>query len=150
MSKWFEGSRIIDCNIEQVKSSFENLGNHFLGIVKLMPGLTSVELIDQGQDIVIIKTNEGLMKRNKISVTIDTDSVKIKFDEEYQAGSMSSVKSHYLHEFNKSDGGVDHRTVISEVDASGVLGFFYRTFGRSSTGNAVLDSYQTFFESKYK
>ena len=146
MSKWFEGSIEIDCSIQQVTASFENLGDHYVGIVSLMPGLTSVELVDQGQDYVKIKTNEGLMVRNIISKTIETDRVIVEFDEEYQAGSIGTVKSHYLEEFKRSDNGIAFRSVISAVEAPGILGFFYRTFGKSSTGNAVLNSNKTYFE----
>lgn len=150
MSIWFEGSREIGCNIQEVKTSFENLGEHYLSIVSLMPGLTSVELVDQGQDLVKIKTNEGLMMRKNISQAIDVDRVIVEFDEEYQTGSIGTVKSHYFEEFNRSDTGVVYRSVISAVEAPGILGFFYRTFGKSSTGNAVLNSYKTHFENLKK
>ncbi len=146
MSIWFEGSIEIGCSLQQVKTSFENLGDHFVGTVSLMPGLASVELVEQGQDYVIIKTNEGLMKRNNISKTIDTDRLIVEFDEEYQAGSMGTVKTHYQNEFRTRDPGIEHRTVLSGVEAPGLLGFFYRTFGKSNTGNAVLKSYQAYFE----
>ena len=102
--------------------------------------------MDQGQNFVKIKTNEGLMMRTNISKAIETDSVIVEFDEEYQAGSIGTVKTHYYHEFKSSDPGVEHRTVLSSVEASGILGFFYRSFGKSSTGNAVLNSYKTYFE----
>ena len=54
-----------------------------------MPGLTSVELVEQGNDFVIIRTNEGLMKRTNITVQAGVESVLVEFDEEYQAGSKS-------------------------------------------------------------
>ncbi len=92
----------------------------------------------------IIKTNEGLMKRTNISKRIEAESVVVEFDEEYQAGSMITTKSHFLDEFTTSDTGVKHRTVMSGVEAPGLLGFFYRNFGKSNTGNAFLKSYKTY------
>lgn len=146
MSIWFEGSNEIECNIQQVKQAFENYGEHYVGVVSLMPGLTSVELVEQGHDFVIIKTNEGLMKRTNISKRIEAESVVVEFDEEYQAGRMVTAKSHYLDEFTTSDTGVKHRTIMSGVEAPGFLGFFYRNFGKSNIGKAVLKSYKTYFE----
>lgn len=146
MSLWFEGYSDIECNIQQVKRAFENHGEHYVGVISLIPGLTSVELIEQGSDFVTIKTNEGLMKRTNIFKHIETDSVVVEFDEEYQAGSMLTVKTHYLDEFRTSGTGVRHHAVLSDIKASGFLGFFYRIFGKSSTGKASLKSYKTFFE----
>lgn len=146
MSKWFEGTIEIECSIDQLITSFEDLGEHYLAIVNLMPGLTSVELVDQGQDFVIIRTNEGLMKRNNISKVVEADRLLVEFDEEYQAGSMGPVKTHYHHEFKTKGSGVEQRTVLSIVEAPGLMGFFYRTFAKSSIGNAVLNSYKTCFE----
>ena len=49
MSVWFEGSSEIECNIQQVKHALENYGEHYVGVISLMPGLTSVELVEQGE-----------------------------------------------------------------------------------------------------
>jgi carbon monoxide dehydrogenase subunit G len=83
MSVWFEGSNEIECNIQQVKQALENHGELYVGVISLMPGLTSVELVEQGSDFVTIKTNEGLMKRTNISKRIEAESVVVEFDEEY-------------------------------------------------------------------
>ena len=125
MSVWFEGSNEIECNIQQVKHALENHGEYFLGIISLMPGMRSVELVEQGSDFVIIRTNQGLMKRTKISKLMETERVVVEFDEEYQAGSKITTKSHFLDEFTTSDTGVIHHTVMSGVEAPGLLGFFY-------------------------
>ena len=146
MSVWFEGYSEIECNIQQVKQALENHGEFYVGVISLMPGLTSVELVEQGSDFVTIKTNEGLMKRTNITKSIEADSVVVESDEEYQAGSKVTTQSHFLDEFTTSDAGVTHRTVISGVEAPGLLGFFYRKFGSSNTGNAFLKSYKTYFE----
>jgi hypothetical protein len=45
---------------------------------------------------------------------------------------------------------VKHHITISNVKAAGFMGFLYRNFGKSSIGNALLNSYKTFFEDKYK
>ena len=146
MSIWFEGDSEIECNIQQVKQALENLGEHYVGVISLMPGLASVELVEQGSDFVTIKTNEGLMKRTNISKRIEAESVVVEFDEEYQAGSKVTTNSHFLDEFTTSDTGVKHRTVMSGVEAPGLLGFFYRKFGSSNIGNAFLTSYKAYFE----
>ncbi len=148
MTVWFEGLTEIDCDIQQVKDALENPGEHYVGVVSLMPGLTSVELVEQGSDFVTIKTNEGLMKRTNISKRIEAESVVVEFDEEYQAGSMVTTTSHFLDEFTTSGAGVRHHIVISGLEAPGLMGFFYRNFGKSSTGNAFLQSYKTYFEKK--
>ncbi len=146
MSVWFEGYNDIECNIQEVKNSLENFGEHYAGVITLMPGLTSVELVEQGSDFVTIKTNEGVMKRTNISKHIEAESVVVEFDEEYQAGRMITTKSHFLDEFTTSDTGVKHRTVMSGLEAPGLLGFFYRNFGGSNMGSAFLKAYKTFFE----
>ncbi|MBZ0263580.1 hypothetical protein K8I28_02835 [bacterium] len=146
MSVWFEGSNEIDCNIQKVKLALENLGEHFTDVVSLMPGMKQVELVEDGKDFVTIKTNEGLMKRTNISRRIEEKSVAVEFDEEYRAGRMVSTHSHFIHEFNASSNGVSHGMVISNVAASGFLGFLYRKLGKSNMGKAFLKSYKTYFE----
>ena len=146
MSVWFEGSNEIECNIQQVKHALENHGEHYAEVISLMPGLTSVELVEHGHDYVTIKTNEGLMKRTNIAKRIKAERVVVEFDEEYQARPKITVKSHFSDEITVSDAGVKYRTVISGVEALGFLGFFYRKFGKSKTGNAILRSYKTYFE----
>jgi hypothetical protein len=145
MSVWFEGSGEIECNIQQVKHALEDYGKHYVGVISLMPSLTSVELVEQGSDFVIIRTNEGVMNRSNIAKRIEAESLVVEFDEEYQAGPMITTGAHIMDEFTTSGTGVIHRTVISDVHTRGLLGFFYRLFGRSSTGNAFLKSYKTYF-----
>lgn len=146
MSVWFEGENEIRCSIQQVADAIANHGEHYVGVISLMPGLTSVELVDQGTDFVTIKTNEGLMKRTNISKLIEPERVVVELDEEYQAGSKVTTQSHFFDEFTTSGTGVKHRTAISGVEASGFMGFFYRRFGSSNIGNAFLQSYKTYFE----
>ena len=86
------------------------------------------------------------MKRTNISKRIEADSIVVEFDETYEAGSKITTTSHFLDEFTTSDVGIRHRTVMSGVEAPGLLGFFYRNFGKSNTGNAFLKSYKTYFE----
>jgi len=144
---WFEGSNDINCNIQELQRSFEKIGELNTNVVSLMPGLTSVELVEEGSDFVIIKTNEGEMKRTNITKKVEATRLVLEFDEEYKAGKMVTAKSHFVHEFVTSSTGVNHRMVISAVKAPGVLGFFYRNFGSSSIGNAVLKSFKKYFES---
>jgi hypothetical protein len=107
-----------------VKRAFESLGEHYVGINRLMPGLTSVELVEQGSDFVAIETNEGPMRRTNIAKLVEAESVVVEFEGEYQAGSKVTTKSHFLDEFTTSDTGVKHRTVIGSVEVLGLLGFF--------------------------
>lgn len=149
MSIWFEGSNEIKRSIERVTNSFEDLGEHYVGVVSLFPGVVTVELIEQGRDFVLIRTNEGPMKRTSIVKTVEAGRVSVEFDEEYQAGRRVTVKSHYKHEFVDAGEGVTHRLTISDVSATGIMGFFYRIFGKRSTGNATLKSYKSYLEAEH-
>ncbi len=102
--------------------------------------------METGGDFVTIKTNEGLMKRTNITKRIEAERVVVEFDEECQAGSKVTTKSHFFDEFTTSDTGVKYHTVLSGIEAPGLLGFFYRNFGSSNTGNAFLTSYKAYFE----
>jgi carbon monoxide dehydrogenase subunit G len=150
MAVWFEGDTDIDCTIEQVARALENPGELFSGVTSLMPGLTSVELVEQGGHSLTIKTNEGLMKRTNISKRIDAESVVVEFDEEYAAGSKVTATSHFSDEFTTTDSGVKYRLVMSDVEAPGLLGFFYQRFGSSKTGNAFLTAYKAHLEKQPK
>ncbi len=138
MTARYEGDIEIDCSIEDVKRSVADLGTHYVGVVSRMPGLSSVELVDQSADSVTITTNEGTMRRTNIVTTIDADRVVIELDEEYEAGSKVTATSHFRDEFAARESGVTLRMVVSDVRASGLLGFLYRTFGVSRTGPAFL------------
>jgi hypothetical protein len=143
---WFEGESEVDCNLQRVQRAFDSYGEHYLGVISLMPGLTSVELVEKGRDAVTIRTNEGLMKRTNISKRIETEGVVVEFDEVYDAGSRVTVTSHFSEEFTTSDTGVTYRIVISDVEAPGVLGFFYRKFGSSKMGTAFMAASKIYFE----
>jgi hypothetical protein len=143
---WFEGSLEIDCDIGQVRRALESPGELYVGVDSLMPGLTSVELVEQGNDSVTISTNEGLMKRTNISKHVEADRVVVDFDESYEAGSKVTTKSHFSEEFTTGNTAVTYRLVMSDVEAPGFLGFFYQRFGSSKTGNAFLTAYKAHFE----
>ena len=113
MSVWFEGSNKIECTIQQVKNTFKNQGEHYVGVIRPMPGLTSVELVEQGSDFVTIRTNEGLMKCTSIYKRVEAESFIMEFDEEYQAGTKVTTNSHFLDEFTTNDSAVKHRTAIT-------------------------------------
>jgi len=72
------------------------LDEYYLGVIKLMPGMTSVELVEQESDSVIIRTNEGLMKRTNISKDIEAENIVVECDEEYQAGSKNNILCFYF------------------------------------------------------
>ncbi len=117
MTIWFEGDNEIDCSLRLVEREVDDLGALYQGIVALMPGLTNVELVDQGDDHVTIKTNEGLMRR-----------------------------SHFQDDFTATATGVRHHLAMSDVEAPGFLGFFYRRFGSAKTGTAFLSAYKQHLE----
>jgi hypothetical protein len=146
MAVWFDGASEIKGSLEQVKTVLQDHGEHYVGVTSLMPGLTSVELVDQGSDSVTIRTNEGLMKRTNITKRYEPDSVVVEFDEEYVAGSRVTATSHFHHQFTPGDTKVLHRIVISNVAASGFLGFLYKRFGSSRMGKAFLTAYITYFK----
>ncbi len=148
MTVWFEGKNEIDCSIQQVKQALDDPGELFVAVTSHMPGMTSVELVEHGTDSVTIRTNEGLMKRTNISKRIEAESVVVEFDEKYEAGSKVAATSHFAEEFTASDTGVTYRLVMSDVEAPGFLGFFYRKLGSSNIGNAFLAAYKTHFESQ--
>ena len=116
------------------------------GVVGQMPGMIEVELVEEGPDWVTLRTNEGLMKRTGIIKQVEADTVVVDCDEEYAAGSRVSATSHFRNEFTRSGDGVVHRTVVSDVQAPGLLGFFYRRLGRRSMGKAFLSSYRGYLE----
>lgn len=146
MSVWFEGSRNINCDMGQVRRALDDPGGLYVGIVSLMPGLATVELVEQGDDSVTIRTNEGIMKRTNISKDIEAHRVVVSFDERYEAGSKVTTTSHFSEEFTEGDAGVTYHLVISDVEAPGFLGFFYQRFGSSKTGNAFLAAHEAHFE----
>jgi len=150
MSIWYENDIEIDCDIQKIIKSFNDLSEHFLAVIRLMPGLSSVELLEHGKDFVTIRTNEGIMKRTNISMNVESERVVVEFDEEYHAGRMINVMTHYMDEFIQSGSKVMHRTVLSNVHAPGLLGFFYVKMGKSSIGNALLQSNKAFFETQIK
>ncbi len=111
-----------------------------------MPGMTSVDLVEEGSTFVTIKTNEGTMKRTSIATRVEPDRVVVEFDEAYDAGSKVTATSHFSDEFVTSETGVTYRLVMSDVAAAGFLGFFYKNLGSSKTGNAFLAAYKSFLE----
>ena len=146
MSIWFEGENEIACSIQQVRQSLEDLGLHYVGVVTLMPGMADVELVEQGDDFVTIRTNEGLMKRTNISVSGAVDSVVVEFDEEYQAGIEDDGQHPLQARIHRRRRRVSRSLVMSNVEASGVLGFFYRTWAAANMGKAFLAAYKGYLE----
>ncbi len=148
MSVWYEGSRDIACDMEAVRRSVANPGEYFTGVVRRMPGMTTVELVESGADHVTLRTNEGVMRRTQIATRDEGDLVVIEFDEEYQAGTKVTTHSHFREQFRPSETGVTYTTEVSGVKASGVLGFLYRTFGSSNMGKAFLEAQAAYFEQR--
>ena len=143
---WFEGANEIDCKIESVENSLNSLGQYFVGIIRNMPSMTKVELLEQGDNFVTLQTNEGLMKRTNISETVEGEEIVMEFDEEYQVGKAITTISHFKNEFERSNNVVIHRITISNLKAPGFMGFFYRNFGSSSMGKAFLNAHKSFLE----
>lgn len=147
MSIWFEGSMEVTCSMDALARSLEDIGEHFVGVVGRLPGLSSVVLVEQGEGFVTIKTNEGLMKRTGIAVSAEESRVAVEFKEVYQAGKMVTVTSDFAHTFDRTESGLVHRTVISGVEAPGFLGFLYRKLGKAKMGKAFLAAYADYLQS---
>jgi len=124
-------------------------GEHYLEVIRLMPGLTSVELINQSDDSLTIRTSEGLMRRSNLTKDIEAGRVVVEFDEVYEAGSRIKVMSRFHDEFTASESGVTYRLVISNVQAPGFGGFLYRRFGSSKMGEAFLTATRAHFENSF-
>ena len=143
---WFEGSNIIECSFQSLEHAIENHGKFYEGVVSCMSGISNVELLEQGKDYLIIKTNEGIMKRTNIKKSTKPDVIVVEFDEEYRAGKMVTTRSHFFDEFTSNENGLTLITTISDVKAPGILGFVYRLFGGANIGKAILSSHKTYLE----
>lgn len=146
MSVWFEGQGQIDCDLDHVRHAAESPGDFFAGVVRMMPGMSNVELVDAKAGSVTIKTNEGLMKRTDVSSQIGPDQVVIEFDEQYAAGSRVTTNAHFRHSYTAAAHGVTHQMTIRDLTAPGLLGFFYRRFGASKMGKAFLEAHKAHLE----
>jgi hypothetical protein len=145
---WFEGSIQINCNFKKINDSVNNLSKSYTEITTLMPGINMAKLVKQGSNHLTIKTNEGIMKRDNISKKIQKDMITVEFDEKYQAGNKITTRSHHLEEYTLNGSKINYHLIISNVNASGFLGFFYRIFGKKNIGNAILKSHKAYFENK--
>ena len=143
---WFEGSSIIDCNFQILEPAIENHANFYEGVVSCMSGISSVEVLEQGGDYLIFKTNEGIMKRTNIKKSYKPDIIEIEFDEEYKAGRIVTAHSHFLEKFTPMENGIRLETTISDVKAPGILGLIYRLFGSANIGKAILRSHKIYLE----
>ena len=133
---WFEGTTQIDCDLQSVKNSVADLGTHFVGVVGSMPqGIIEAELLEQGEDFVTIRTNEGVIRRRNINCSVGDDEVILRFDEVYEAKKVTG-RSHFEDTYTASNsGGVQfQKSIVSDVQANGVLGFLYRKFGSAKHG----------------
>lgn len=146
MAAWYEGSAEIACDINHVKMALRDSDAHFVAVVRQMPGMSSVELVEAGDDFVTIRTNEGLMERKNVTQSADAGRVALEFSEQYQAGWIVRVSSHHFHEFTADGAKVQHHMVISDVKAPGFLGFLYRTFGKSNIGKATMEAFRSYLE----
>ncbi|MBC8147166.1 MAG: hypothetical protein H8E98_04200 [Bacteroidetes bacterium] len=142
---WFQEVTLIDCNVEDVNKSLRNIGDHYKQLISEYPGMTAVELIDQGNDFVTIKTNEGTMKRTNISVNRSESKIIIELDEEYITSAITT-NSHIVEKFDRKDDIIELQIEISNLKAPGFLGFFLRNFGSKNIGNGFLDSYKKILE----
>ena len=142
---WFNESTMIECNIEGINNSLSDIGDHYRKLLSVYPGMTTVELIDQGNDFATIKTNEGTMKRTNISVKRSEGKIIIELDEEYITSALTT-NSHIVEKFEIKDDKVELQIEISNHKAPGFLGFFLRNFGSKNIGNGFLDSYKKILE----
>ena len=142
---WFNESIMIECNIEDVNNSLSDIGEHYKKLLSFYPGMTTIELIEQGNDFVTIKTNEGTMKRTNISVNRLESKIIIELDEEYLTSAITT-NSHIVEKFERKDYKLELQIEISNHKAPGFLGFFLRNFGSKNIGNGFLNSYKKILE----
>lgn len=145
MKVWFDGEGDIASDLGSVQVALANPGEYFVAVVRLMPGLSEVELVEQGEGFVTICTNEGLTERTNLSLAVDAERVVMEFDEVCDASGRVTASSHYRDECVAADAGVRNHLVISGVEAPGVLGFLYRNLGSGSIGKAVLEANRRYF-----
>jgi hypothetical protein len=145
-SFWFAGENKIQCEFTKLVSPVIKIGKFYVGVIELMPGMSSVELIDEGSDSVIIKTNEGLMKRSNITLIIEKGKVIIDLDEEYQAGKMLTTRAHFQSLFTVQESDINHRLIISDLQSPGFLGFFNKKFANDRMGKAFLHAHKKYME----
>ena len=138
MKIWYEGETDIDCRFDDIVLAMRNPGAHYCGVVKRMPGLTTVELVDETDDSITIRTNEGLMTRTGITVVVTEGRVAVDYQEVYAGKKLVTVTSHFHEEFVPTRGVVNYRLALSGVEAPGVVGFLYRSFGSNKIGSALL------------
>ena len=148
MSHWFEGSISVDCSYDHVISSFAHIGLHYKRQVDFMPGVHDVTLVESSSSRFEVKTNEGRMIRENITIKINKQSVEVTFRETYRAGSMMTATSNFVETYTSVNNAVEYALVIESVKTSGVLGFFYRNFGKKNIGNAVLKAGKNALESR--
>ena len=142
---WFQKSTMIDCHLDDVNMSIENLGEHYKKLISVYPGMTNVELIEQGNNFVTIKTNEGTMKRTNITVNRMENKIIVDLDEEYITRAITT-NSHIVEKFERKDDNIELHIEISNHKAPGFLGFFLRNFGSKNIGNGFLDAYKKILE----
>lgn len=146
MSKWYNGEVIIKCDLTNIRKSYEDIGQHFKEVVGFMPGITNVEIVSESDDAIVISNNEGVMSRSNIIVSSEKEKVNVEFDEQYKAGKLITVSTHYLFSFERNEDSVKLKVVLSDVKAKGFMGILYTLFGKRSIGKAVLNSYKIMFE----
>lgn len=142
---WFHNSTVMDCKIEDINKSLNEIGNHYKELVSVYPGVTSVELIEHGKDYVTIKTNEGIMKRTNISIDRSENKIIIELDEEYITSKITT-SSHFVEIFEAKNDKVQLSIEINNLIAPGFLGFFLRNFGSKNIGNGFFNSYRKILE----
>lgn len=140
MAPWYDQTQMLACTLPQVKAETDDLSAWFVATTRHMPGLSTVDLVEAGADTVVIRTNEGVMTRTHVHADVSADTVVLRYDEEYVAGSKMTATSRVRDTFTATEAGVSHRLVIEDVEASGVLGFFYRHLGSGNIGDALMEA----------
>ena len=143
---WFKGSCKINCSIQTVQDSLNNIGEHYEQVIRLMPGISECDLIKETSDTISIKTNEGVMSRSNIIIKKNDTWIDIEYHKEYTAGKTMTSKSQINERFEIDDNCTSYHLTISNVKASGILGFFYRLFGKNNIGKALMNSHKTYLE----
>lgn len=146
MKIWFSGSAPIAASLSQIYNALAQFGKHHTDTVSKMPGMLSVELQEETSDSITIKTNEGIMKRYNMVLEQGDSFVRMTFIEHYHAGKVTDTTCHYDLTFTQEADQVVLTATLSDLNASGFMGWLYKTFGSKNIGKAVLQTYASYFE----
>ena len=142
---WFQGTARVTCDAARIDQALADIGSFFSKTVAGMPGISKVSTVDRDGATYRCRTNEGEVQRSAVSIEGEGGNTRLQFEETYDAR-LVVVRAHHRHSFESDETGTTIRVEISNVSATGLLGFAYKLFGSKSIGKAILAAYQDYFD----